>query len=91
MAREVSRCRPLLGYIDAAKQNVNQLAVYINGTRICLYVNAEAQWIMPAVVQKLRKVVDRNHEIVNQEEVPQQLREEKGFFLICFCRWFLLP
>lgn len=34
---------PLLDFIATAKKKVNQMAVYINGTRISLYVNAELE------------------------------------------------
>lgn len=34
---------PLLGFIGAAKQKVNQLVVDFNGTHTCLYVHAEVQ------------------------------------------------
>lgn len=32
---------PLLGFIGAAKQKVNQLVVDVNAAHMCLYVNAE--------------------------------------------------
>lgn len=71
---------PVLGVTGAAKEEMGQLQVYISRTQICFYVDAELQWIMPAVVTKVRKATDRKHEIISREETLQQLRKEKGFF-----------